>query len=60
MSWAEGMEFFLSVWYWALLFNAIKAVLITAATLILYKPLSRLIKLTAAKFESSKARKKSA
>lgn len=59
-SWAEGMDVYLSVWYWAVLFNLVKAVLITAATLILYKPLSRLIKATAAKFEGAKHAKKSA
>ncbi len=53
-SWTDGMEFYLQVWYWAVLFNLVKAVLITAATLILYKPLSRLIKATAAKFDSKK------
>ena len=51
-TWTDGMEFYLSVWYWAVLFNLIKAVLITVATLLLYKPLSRLIKATNAKFAS--------
>lgn len=59
-SWAEGMDVYLSVWYWAVLFNLVKAVLITVATLILYKPLSRLIKATAAKFEGAKHAKKAA
>ncbi|MCD8205750.1 MAG: tRNA (adenosine(37)-N6)-threonylcarbamoyltransferase complex ATPase subunit type 1 TsaE [Clostridia bacterium] len=50
-SWKEGMDFFLEVWYWALLFNVIKSVLISAAVLLIYKPLSRLIKTTNARFE---------
>ena len=53
-SWPEGMEFYLSVWYWAVLFNFVKTVMITAAVLIIYKPLSRLIKLTNAKFTKRK------
>ena len=53
-SWAEGMEFYLSVWYWAVLFNFVKTVMITIATLLIYKPLSRLIKLTNAKFTKRK------
>ncbi len=55
--WATGMDFYLSVWYWAVLFNFVKTVLITAAVLLLYKPLSRLIKLTNAKFASAKGKK---
>jgi len=55
--WATGMDFYLSVWYWAILFNFVKTVLITAAVLLLYKPLSRLIKLTNAKFTSAKGKK---
>ena len=53
-SWAKGMEFYLSVWYWAVLFNFVKTVMITVATLLIYKPLSRLIKLTNEKFTKRK------
>lgn len=53
-SWVDGMQFYLKVWYWAVLFNFIKCLLITAAVLLLYKPLSRLIKLTNAKFTKHK------
>lgn len=56
--WAGGMEFYLSVWYWAVLFNFVKTVLLSAATLLLYKPLSRLIKLTNAKFEKLKKKRR--
>lgn len=55
--WATGMEFYLSVWYWAVLFNFVKTVLISAAVLILYKPLSKLIKTTNAKFASLKSKR---
>lgn len=48
--WVTGMQFYLSVWYWAVLFNLIKTVLVTAVVLLLYKPLSNLIKITNAKF----------
>lgn len=53
-SWAKGMQFYLSVWYWAVLFNFIKTILITAAVLLIYKPLSRLVKLTNEKFTKRK------
>lgn len=56
-TWAQGMEFYLTVWYWAVLFNFVKTVLISVAVMLLYKPLSRLIKMTNAKFQK---RKKSA
>lgn len=55
--WTTGMDFYLSVWYWAVLFNLVKTVLITAAVLLLYKPLSKLIKITNAKFSSLKSKK---
>ena len=58
--WATGMNFYLNVWYWAVLFNFVKTVLITVAVLILYKPLSKLIKITNAKFNALKAKKKQA
>lgn len=53
-TWAEGMQFYLTVWYWALLFNLIKTVLLSVAVLILYKWISRLIKLTNEKFTKRK------
>ena len=56
--WTTGMDFYLSVWYWAVLFNFVKTVLITIAVLILYKPLSKLIKITNAKFNALKSKKK--
>ena len=55
--WAAGMKFYLTVWYWAVLFNFVKTVIMTAAVLVLYKPLSRLIKLTNEKFSKRKKRK---
>lgn len=53
-SWTNGMQFYLGVWYWAVLFNFIKCLLITVAVLLVYKPLSRLIKLTNEKFTKKK------
>lgn len=53
-SWKGGTSFFLDVWYWVILFNFVKTVLISIATILLYKPLSRLIKLTNAKFTKRK------
>ena len=51
-TWQEGQRLTLDLWYWVLLFNGIKVVLITAVTLVLYKPLSKLIKATSAKLAS--------
>ncbi len=53
-TWKGGQELFVKVWYWALLFNFIKTLCVSAVVFILYKPLSNLIKLTAAKFEKRK------
>ena len=53
-TWQSGMEFYLTVWYWAVLFNLVKTVLITVAVVLLYKPLSRLIKMTNEKFQKRK------
>ena len=52
--WEAGMSFFLEVWYWVMLFNFVKTILITVAVLLLYKPLSRLIKITSEKFNKRK------
>ena len=41
-SWTAGMEFYLSVWYWAVIFNFVKVILISAAVLLLYKQFQRL------------------
>ena len=53
-TWVDGMNVYISVWYWAVLFNLIKSVLITVATLLLYKSISRLIKYTNLKFTKKK------
>lgn len=53
-AWADGMAVYLSVWYWAVLFNLIKSVLITVAVMLLYKSISRLIKVTNARFTKRK------
>lgn len=41
-TWTAGMDFYLTVWYWAVLFNAVKTILVSAATLLLYKQFQRL------------------
>lgn len=51
-SWQAGQELFLEVWYWALLFNFIKTLCVSAVVFIIYKPLSKLIKLTSEKFDN--------
>ncbi len=53
-TWAEGMQFYLTVWYWAVLFNFVKCLLLTAGVLLLYKSISRLIKITNEKFTKRK------
>lgn len=51
-NWKFGMSFFINnyIWGWVMLFNLIKAVVIAVIVLLIYKPLSRLIKLTNEKF----------
>lgn len=51
-SWQAGQELFIEVWYWALLFNFIKTLCVSAVVFIIYKPLSKLIKLTSEKFDN--------
>jgi riboflavin transporter FmnP len=57
-NWEAGMSYYISVWYWVVLFNLIKTVLISVAVVLIYKPLSRLIHLTNKKFESISAKSK--
>lgn len=40
--WTVGMDFYLSVWYWAVLFNFVKTLLVSAVVLLLYKQFQRL------------------
>lgn len=51
-------EYFSSLWQWVLLFNVIKSVSISVVVFLIYKPLSRFIKMTDEKFSLRK--KKSA
>lgn len=54
-SWLGGMNDYLTkYWYWAVLFNLVKTVIISVAVFLLYKPLSRLIKITNKKFSKKK------
>lgn len=48
--WSAGQKLFIDVWYWTLLFNFIKTLCVSAVVFIIYKPLSRLIKITNEKF----------
>lgn len=52
--WSAGQKLFIDVWYWTLLFNFIKTLCVSAVVFIIYKPLSRLIKITNEKFTRRK------
>lgn len=52
-------EMFANTWYFALAFNAIKAVAVSVVVFLLYKPLSRLIKLTREKLEKKNRKSQS-
>lgn len=52
--WLDGMAFYLDVWYWAVLFNLIKTVLLSVTVFLVYKPLSKLIKATNKRFSAKK------
>ncbi len=54
-SWSEGYDLFVEVWYWVLLFNVIKTVAISAVALLIYKPISGLVKRTNARFQKRRA-----
>lgn len=56
--WPKGMEMFILNWHWVTLFNLIKTAILAAVTLLVYKPLSRLIKITSNKFNGLKKGKK--
>ncbi len=56
--WYKGMDLFIVNWHWVTLFNLIKTVIIAAVTFLVYKPLSRLIKLTSDKFNGLKNKKR--
>lgn len=56
--WPKGMEMFILNWHWVTLFNLIKTAILAAVTLLVYKPLSRLIKITSDKFNGLKKGKK--
>lgn len=54
-NWELGMKTFLKAWHWVTLFNFIKVAALSAVAFLLYKPLSKLIKLTNAKFTRRKS-----
>jgi len=47
----DGAELFREIWYYVLLFNVIKSVVISVVVFFIYKPLSKFINMTSAKFE---------
>ena len=53
-NWTSGMKMFLKVWYWVMLYNLIKTVILAVLTVLLYKSVSRLIKLINKKFDAKK------
>ena len=53
-NWPVGIKTFLKVWYWATLFNLIKVAVLSVVSFLLYKPLSKLIKITGEKFAKMK------
>lgn len=56
--WNKGMDMFMLNWHWVTLFNLIKTAILAVVTLLVYKPLSRLVKLTSEKFDNLKKKKK--
>ena len=53
-NWELGMSLYLKAWYLIMAFNLIKTVSLSIVTMLLYKPLSKLIKLTNEKFNKRK------
>ena len=53
-----GAMQFAKLWYYVLAFNAIKSVVISVVVFLIYKPLSRFIKMTTEKFDKRMARAK--
>ena len=51
--WDKGMSMFLSMWYWVMLFNLIKSLMLAVVVLVLYKSISRLIVLINSKVAES-------
>ncbi len=56
--WNKGMDMFMLNWHWVTLFNLIKTAILAVVTLLVYKPLSSLVKLTNEKFDNLKKKKK--
>lgn len=52
----DGSAAFWQIWPFVIYFNLIKSVVISVIVMIIYKPLSHLIKITAAKFEKPKSK----
>ena len=52
--WNAGMSFFMGVWYWVMAFNLVKVAVLAVLTLLMYKPVSELIKATSARFSKKR------
>lgn len=44
-NWDKGMSMFLKLWYWVMLFNLIKSIMLAVVVLLLYKSISRVIQM---------------
>ncbi len=53
----DGVATFRALWYFVLLFNLIKSVAISVVVFVIYKPLSRFIKKTSARFAKKRKEK---
>lgn len=58
-NWEKGMSMFLQVWYWAMLFNLIKNVILAVVVMLLYKSVSRFIHILNDKFDRLHERRNS-
>lgn len=56
--WAKGMSMFRKLWHWATLFNLIKNAILAVVVMLLYKSVSRLIRLLNKKFDQRKSTKR--
>lgn len=58
-NWDLGMSMFLDVWYWVMLFNFIKCIILAVVVLLLYKSISRVIQIINNKIAESSGKSES-
>lgn len=58
-NWEKGMSMFLQVWYWVMLFNFIKSIILAVLVILVYKSVSRLIHMLNDKFDEVRERRQS-